>query len=204
MTLFMKLSEDRISVVGVPVPRPIRTDAVIGGVIYRHTDVTGYSDEELAERVGLVAVDPSSEYDPVRHVADGGGDLSGDGLALPAYSVRPVTSGDIEAEAERRIAVGILVGGAAFRGDDASVQRVSEMLDAFERDLVPEEGVTFATAAGNVLTLTETAAAAAIYEALLRHRAAVLATSAVLRAAPPADFAEDSHWPAVLTVDLGE
>ncbi|MEQ8829589.1 MAG: hypothetical protein RLW87_07250 [Alphaproteobacteria bacterium] len=204
MTLYMKLSEDRTSVVGVPVPRPIRTDAVIDGAIYRHTDVTAYSDAELTERVGLVAVDPASDFDPSRHVADGGGDLSGDGLALPAYSVRPVTADDIAAEAERRIAVGILVDGAAFRGDDASVQRVSEMLDAFERALVPVEGVTFATAAGNVLTLTETAAAAAIYEALLRHRAAVLARSAVLRAAPPADFAEDSHWPAVQTVDLGE
>jgi len=84
----------------------------------------------------------------------------------------------IRDEAERRIRAGITVDGEPFRADDASTQRVGEMVAAFAANLVPPEGVTFRTAAGATLTLTTRAEAEAIRDALLRHRAAVLAVSA--------------------------
>lgn len=101
----------------------------------------------------------------------------------------------IRDEAERRILTGIIVNGAPFRADDASTQRVGEMVAAFAAGLVGPEGVRFRTAAGTVFTLTAQAQAEAIRDALLRHRAACLAASAVLQDAPPQNPADPSHWP---------
>lgn len=84
----------------------------------------------------------------------------------------------IRDEAEQRIRMGIAVNGQPFRADDASTQRVGEMVAAFAAGLVGAEGVTFRTAGGAVFTLTTQAQAEAIRDALLRHRAAVLAVSA--------------------------
>jgi hypothetical protein len=108
----------------------------------------------------------------------------------------------IREEAERRIRSGILVNGAAFRADDASTQRVGEMVAAFAAGLVGPDGVSFRTAAGSAFTLTAQSQAEAIRDALLRHRAACLAVSAALQEAPPANPADPALWPAPEAVSL--
>jgi uncharacterized phage protein gp47/JayE len=108
----------------------------------------------------------------------------------------------IRHEAEQRMARGILVNGVAFRADETSTQRVGELLSSFEDGLVGPEGVTFRTASGVVFTLTGAAHAQAVYDAQRRHRAACLAASAALQAAPPADPTSDAHWPMPESITL--
>lgn len=108
----------------------------------------------------------------------------------------------VSAEAERRIETGILVDAMPFRADDASAQRIGELLASFEAGLVGAEGVSFRTQAGATFTLTETTQARAIRDALLRYRAACLEASAALQESPPDDPEDDAHWPAVETVLL--
>jgi len=198
--LYMK--KDGAAVTGVPVPRPSRVDAVIGGRLYNATASATWTDAELEEYAGWIAVDPASAYDPAIHDATGGGTVSGAGLALPAYAVKPVTAEMVRNEAERRIAAGITVDALPFRADDASVGRVREMLDAFVAVIVPPAGVTFKTAAGDEFTLTTEAQARAIYEGQITHRAAVLAASAALQDTLPADYLTNAAWPAVTAVVL--
>lgn len=108
----------------------------------------------------------------------------------------------IRDEAERRIQAGIIVNGAPFRADDTSTQRIGEMVAAFAAGLVGPDGVTFRTAGGAAFTLTLQSEAEAIRDALLRHRAGCLATSAALQNDPPADPSDPSYWPTPESISL--
>ncbi|MEQ8828409.1 MAG: hypothetical protein RLW87_01245 [Alphaproteobacteria bacterium] len=108
----------------------------------------------------------------------------------------------IRMEAERRIARGILVNGVAFRADDASTQRVGELLQSFRDGLIGPEGARFRTASGIDLILHSVDAARRIHEAQRRYRAACLASSAALQETRPDDVASDRHWPSPEQVDL--
>lgn len=108
----------------------------------------------------------------------------------------------IRREAERRMRVGILVGGQPFQADDASTQRVGEMLAAFQDGLVGAEGVRFRTASGTSFAVTNASLVQSIYDAQRRYRAACLAASDTLQADPPADPEADAHWPVPETIAL--
>ncbi|MDF1749945.1 MAG: hypothetical protein P1V34_13820 [Alphaproteobacteria bacterium] len=102
---------------------------------------------------------------------------------------------EIRFEAERRIAMGILVNGSPFRCDDVSMQRVGEIVQAFGEGLVAEDGVRFSTAAGVMMTLKSETQVRSIFDAMRRYRSACLAASALLQSNPPANSADDSYWP---------
>ena len=106
-----------------------------------------------------------------------------------------VTAADIRAEAERRIAVGIVVDGVPFKADDVSVSRVGRMVDAFNDGLVDPAGITFRTAAGDRFTLTELTQVRSIYHALIGYQSAVLSASDTLQATMPSDYLESAVWP---------
>lgn len=108
----------------------------------------------------------------------------------------------IRQEAERRMARGILVNGMAFRADDASTQRIGELLQSFRDGLIGPGGVSFRTANGQMLTLRSINAVGRIYDAQRRCRAACLASSAALQQSVPEDVSNDRHWPAQELVDL--
>jgi len=97
--LYMK--KEGAAVTGVPVPRPLRVDATINGTSYTATNCAGWTDEQLAEYADFVAVDPASPFDPAVHNATGGGAISGEGLALPAYEARSLET--IKAEAIAKV-----------------------------------------------------------------------------------------------------
>ena len=101
----------------------------------------------------------------------------------------------IRHEAERRIGIGIIVNGKAFRCDEISTQRIGELVRSFEDGLIEEGGVTFRTDAGDAYTLSSLSDARTIYDAQRRHRTALLAASSSLQAAPPTDPQADEHWP---------
>lgn len=104
---------------------------------------------------------------------------------------------DVAAEAERRISAGILVDGHAFRADDASRQRLAEMIGQFGTARMPPSGQTFRTAAGAEFTWTRVEQPQAVADVVAGYVMAVLAKSAELQRAPPLDYAADRHWPAV-------
>lgn len=117
--------------------------------------------------------------------------------------VRPAApSRRIRQEAETRMARGILVNGIPFRADELSTQRVGELLGSFKDGLIGGGGVMFRTASGVNFTMTLQSQAQAIYDAQRRHRAACLAASASLQAAPPSDPEADSHWPTPESITL--
>ena len=101
----------------------------------------------------------------------------------------------IRREAERRMEIGILVNAHPFRADDASTQRVGELLAAFQDGLIGAEGVRFRTAGGVAFAVTDQAQVQAIYVAQRRYRAACLAASDDLQSTLPGDPIDDSHWP---------
>jgi hypothetical protein len=108
----------------------------------------------------------------------------------------------IRFEAESRIARGIVVNGSPFRCDETSSQRISEIVQAFVDDLIAEDGVRFTTAVGVEMTLTTEAQARSIFDAMRRHRQACLTASAALQTDPPANIADDTHWPAPESVTV--
>lgn len=108
----------------------------------------------------------------------------------------------ISDEAERRMAVGITVDGLPFRCDDASTQRVAEMVSSFQDRQVGRHGLSFRTRAGHRITLTRKAQAAKLLAAQRAYRAACLATSAALQDTLPPDPLLDRHWPAVPALTL--
>jgi hypothetical protein len=101
----------------------------------------------------------------------------------------------IRFEAERRITKGIVVNGSPFRCDEVSSQRVGEIVQAFADELIDEDGVRFATAAGVLMTLTSEAQARLIFDAMRHYRQACLAVSAQLQTDPPTVISDDAHWP---------
>ncbi len=117
-------------------------------------------------------------------------------LATPV----PPSVAAVRAEAERRISSGILVNGKPFRCDDQSVLRMRELKDALAA-AAPGATQTFKTAAGDTFTVTA-AQAAAIADAQRAYRGAVLARSTALQDSPPANIADDAHWPAKMRVTL--
>lgn len=108
----------------------------------------------------------------------------------------------IRLEAERRIAKGILVNGRTFRADDASTQRIGEVLQSFRDGLIDADGATFRTAAGDIVTLRSVDEARRVFDAQRRYRTACLASSAALQQNPPEDIPNDRNWPAPERVDL--
>ena len=120
------------------------------------------------------------------------------GAALVRQSMpRPVTNTDIAAEAETRIARGILVDGEPFQADGESRQRLGEMIRQFHADKIGPEGVTFMTGAGREITWTRVDQPEAVADAVGAYVVAVLKQSAVLRRGElPSDPTDDRHWPA--------
>lgn len=108
----------------------------------------------------------------------------------------------IAVEAERRMAVGMIVNGVPFRCDDASAQRLGEMLQRFQDRRVGPEGLSFRTMAGHTIILSRKAQAVKLVDALRDFRAACLAASVHLQESPPQDPLDDRHWPKlpILTV----
>ena len=183
---------------GRPTGRPIKCDLLDGSAT--NVGCAHWTDQQLADLAGW---DRVTGYDPEIDQATGGGVLDPEtGLVTPATVPIPVTTEKVSAEAERRIGVGILVDGKAFRSDDVSVARVQQMRDAFIANMVDQNGVTFRTAAGDDFTLTSQAQAEAIYFELIAYRGAVLSASANLQDDLPSDFSNDSYWPGKPAIEL--
>jgi len=108
----------------------------------------------------------------------------------------PITVNDVSEEAERRIELGTTIRGITFRTDDATMIRMRGLLDAFEIGDVPSGGVTYSTASGTDIVFPDAATALLVYRAANLFRSAVLEASQTLQRAIPADYSDDSHWPA--------
>jgi hypothetical protein len=106
----------------------------------------------------------------------------------------------VRAEAEKRIASGVLINAKAFRADDVSTGRMDRLASALAA-APPGTTQTFNTAAGDAFTV-DAAQAAAIYAAQVNWQGAILAASAALQADPPADPAADANWPAKPSVTV--
>lgn len=110
--------------------------------------------------------------------------------ALPAAEIAAAEAAAISAEAERRIAVGlVLSSGVRFRCDTLSMTRLTGMKAS---TVWPK---TFKTAAGVTVTLNSQAEAQAVFDECDAYVTDVLASSASLQDAPPVDVMDDANWP---------
>ncbi|MEO5336862.1 MAG: DUF4376 domain-containing protein [Magnetospirillum sp. WYHS-4] len=107
----------------------------------------------------------------------------------------------VKAEAERRIAAGIDIGGGVmFRCDPESVGRIQGLLLAAQRLEERQEAVSisFKTASGTTVTITSAAQAGAVFDRASAHLARILARSAALQdrvaGGDVLDPANDALW----------
>lgn len=140
--------------------------------------------------VGPVSVDATPVFDGQN--VKTARSLSGYPSAVQAARVR--------SQAEQRIIKGILVNGKPFRADDVSVGRMGRLANALAV-AVGGTTQTFKTAAGDTFTVNA-AQAAAISTAQIRWQGAILAQSAALQDALPANPSADANWPTPPSVIL--
>lgn len=107
---------------------------------------------------------------------------------VPVPSVADII-GAIQAESERRISVGTVIGGSPFRTDTTSIARLDGLLKAAERAEAASQAfsATFRTEAGQTVTVTSAAEVGALFDAATAHVNAVLTASASLQATAPTD-----------------
>lgn len=179
---------------------------VTNGAIAARRDFDGTAPTLAANKGAWLPVVPRGnqpDYNPDTEACEAS-ETIGATEVTEGWTVRNLTSAELTArkvaiakEAERRIAVGKSINGVQFRTDDATMTRLRGLLDAFDADLVPEGGVTYRTASGQAVTYSSRAVVQTLYDAANLYRSEVLETSAALQGVNPADFTDDSHWPAV-------
>jgi hypothetical protein len=106
----------------------------------------------------------------------------------------------IMAEAEKRIAAGILVDGKPFKCDNGSVLRMTLLVGGLTA-AGPDTTQTFSTEAGDEFTVNA-AQAAQIQGGQVDYVGLVLGASSTLQTDPPADPKADECWPARGVVTL--
>jgi hypothetical protein len=181
---------------------------VISGAIAARKDFGSDSAPSLAANKGawlpITARGNQPDYNPDTEACEPS-ETIGETTVTEGWTVRNLTSDELTArkiaiarEAERRIAAGKTLNGVQFRTDDATMTRLRGLLDAFDAGIVPEGGVTYRTASGQAVTYSSRAVVQTLYDAANLYRSEVLETSATLQDAPPADFADDTHWPGAI------
>ncbi len=103
---------------------------------------------------------------------------------------------DVRNEAERRIAVGTRINGRPFVCDVRTVTRLRGLIDLFESDAVPVDGVTYKTSHGDTLSINSLAEAQRIYGAVVMYVSGVIEASAKLQTMEPIpqDYTDDKWW----------
>lgn len=112
-------------------------------------------------------------------------------ITYPSKTQTLITADEVKAEAERRIAAGlILSAGFRFKCDEKSIGRLTGMKTS---TVWPK---TFTTSAGVTVTLNNTTEASAVFDECDVYVTAILADSATLQNTDPIpqDYANDSHW----------
>jgi len=108
------------------------------------------------------------------------------------HTVEYPISRDISDEAERRIAVGlILSNGVRFRCDNKSIIRITVIKDR-PSDRFPQ---SFKTSAGVDITIPTIDDAVMIFNQVADYVAAVMVASATIQDTLPDDFTDNKHWP---------
>ena len=109
---------------------------------------------------------------------------------------------NVKAEAERRIAAGIMVNGSPFRCDEISVQRLEDMERVFADGDVEPGGIRFRTMAGETVILSDLAVARTLSDAVRRFRLACLRCSDTLQGDADIDFSLDTGWPTPPSISI--
>ena len=107
---------------------------------------------------------------------------------------------DVRTEAERRLRAGILVNGSPFKADDASRQRLSEMIAQMRAN--PGSTITFVTAAGVRFSWSDIATVQSVATAIAGYVVGVLGASAAMQADLPTDLVGDRRWPALPSIEV--
>jgi hypothetical protein len=117
----------------------------------------------------------------------------------------PVTSDDINAERDRRMAGGFTFGGNTYQSDAISRQRIADAaIEAIEAIMLGVEGgnlrwcdpdadFTWRTA-DNAEVPVDAPTMVEIHKAARAHEAFLIKRAQDLKAAPPGDYTDDSHW----------
>jgi len=138
--------------------------------------------------------------------------VTGTALDDAVISYQPMTTDEkaqnlcklISQHAEDLISKGFLVNGRAFRCDDISVGRLSEMKDRAQ-DIETEDGSwsqKFMTSAGDVISLSSAAQVKALHTRAVDYAGDVLSASATLQESLIDDFKTSTEWPAVPDLTL--
>ena len=85
--------------------------------------------------------------------------------------------------AEHLIEQGTLINGAQFKTNESSLQRLRELMEAFDEGLVGSDGKTYTTSAGVPITFTSKAEVKGLYRAAILYRSAVLERSSEIQQA---------------------
>lgn len=105
------------------------------------------------------------------------------------------TATEVRFSAELRIEQGTEINQIQFRTNEASLQRLRELMDAFDAGLVGAGGKTYMTSAGVPLTFTSKSQVFAVYQAAILYRSAVLERSAQIQQLNPIpDPTQDVLW----------
>jgi len=158
------------------------------------------SDLTEAERqaIGIAAltVEDTAGYTP--GAASEALSASGVARTYPGKTLIPVTVGQVQAEAERRITAGTTISGVQFKCDDQSTNRLEGMHGRFVRAEAASESysATFRTESGAEVTITSAAQAQAILDAAIDYVALILSKSAALQAMDPIpqDYTDNRYW----------
>jgi len=172
------------------------------------TNTAQFSDPEHANIIAVIdgealgmSVDPKNSYYDLIVNGRPANDELGIGVIPPTpiadYVAPAITRGQVSAEANRRIDVGINNAGKVFRTDDSTTQKLAELVQGFKDGDVPEGGYTFATAAGDEVTYAAEDEADFIRRVANAYRAQVLEASRILQADEPitSTYGDDSNWP---------
>ncbi len=103
---------------------------------------------------------------------------------------------DIQQEANRRIDVGVITNGKPYKTDDATTQKLAELVQGFKDGDVPKEGYIFTTAAGEAISYKTEIYADTIRRFANAYRAQVMQVVGILgQGEIPLNYQDDVHWP---------
>ncbi|QUS59185.1 hypothetical protein [Pseudovibrio brasiliensis] len=112
-----------------------------------------------------------------------------------APSAAVATGRDVSNRAETLINAGTQIEGVQFKTDEASLQRLRELIDAFKLGLIGSDGRSYHTAAGDLLTFKSVTEVEQFYSQALLYRSSILERSADMQQLDPIpDPSKEALW----------